>query len=253
MIYYCSKLKKWRFEDLLKSIRYTLEEFKTAVQKAKNFTEVVKNLSITASGASFKTIKKHIAYYNISIEHFTYDSQFVKEKTPLSKVLVENSSYGRANIKKRLLKDGLKNEQCEICSQPNEWNGKHLIMILDHINGVYNDNRLENLRMVCPNCNYQLETTAARKNKKPREVCPCGKNASSVKGKYCSRKCYVKFGDNYKPNPTKHKVEHPTYEELMRLVKEFPMTKIGEMFGVTDNSVRAWIKRYEKHINLQST
>jgi len=49
--------------------------------------------------------------------------------------------------------------ECSICGQEPFWNGKELTLILDHINGVHTDDRLENLRWVCPNCNYQLDTT----------------------------------------------------------------------------------------------
>ena len=55
-------------------------------------------------------------------------------------------------------KEGIKKRKCELCGQGEEWNGKHMSLILDHINGNPNDNRLENLQIVCPNCNATLPT-----------------------------------------------------------------------------------------------
>lgn len=82
----------------------------------------------------------------------------------MDKILIENSSYNRSSLKERLYKEGLKERKCEFCGQDENWNGKHMSLILDHINGIYNDNRLENLRIVCPNCNATLETHWKKKD-----------------------------------------------------------------------------------------
>jgi len=76
----------------------------------------------------------------------------------MSDILVENSTFSRVHLKDRLFKEGLKLNICEMCGQNGEWMGKKMTLILDHINGVNNDNRLENLRIVCPNCNATLDT-----------------------------------------------------------------------------------------------
>lgn len=81
---------------------------------------------------------------------------------PLEEVLVENSTYSRYNLKKRLLKAGFMPYVCGECGRGPEWNGKPLTLVLDHKNGVNNDNRAENLRYLCPNCNSQMPTFAGR-------------------------------------------------------------------------------------------
>ena len=75
------------------------------------------------------------------------------------------STYGRQHIKRRLLAEGLKEPRCELCGQGEIWQGKPMSMILDHINGVRDDHRLENLRMVCPNCAATLDTHCGRRNR----------------------------------------------------------------------------------------
>src|SRR6266511_923986 len=82
--------------------------------------------------------------------------------TPLEEVLVENSTYSRFHLKRRLLASGTLKNECAVCGQGQVWMGQPLAMVLDHINGVPNDNRLENLRMLCPNCNSQTATYCAK-------------------------------------------------------------------------------------------
>lgn len=86
-------------------------------------------------------------------------------KYPLDKVLVENSTYARQHIKRRILQNDLIEYKCSCCGIGPIWNNKPMVLILDHINGINNDNRLENLRFVCSNCDSQLATYKS-KNKK---------------------------------------------------------------------------------------
>ena len=81
-------------------------------------------------------------------------------------VFVENSTYARHRLKKRIYDDDLLDTtKCACCGQPPYWNGKELIFILDHINGINNDNRIENLRLICSNCDSQLPTYKSRNRK----------------------------------------------------------------------------------------
>lgn len=81
-------------------------------------------------------------------------------------VFVLNSTYARHNIKNRILKEKMIPYTCSICEIGPEWMGKPMTLILDHINGINNDNRLENLRFVCSNCDCQLDTYKSRNIKK---------------------------------------------------------------------------------------
>lgn len=65
--------------------------------------------------------------------------------------------YPTIRLKKRLVKAGMLNECCATCGI-HEWLGKKLVLDLDHINGVRSDHRLENLRLLCPNCHSQTPT-----------------------------------------------------------------------------------------------
>ncbi len=84
------------------------------------------------------------------------------EKRRDEDVFVEHSTYARHLIKDRILKQQLIPYVCSCCGIGPEWCGKPMPLILDHINGINNDNRLENLRFVCSNCDSQLDTYKSR-------------------------------------------------------------------------------------------
>lgn len=86
--------------------------------------------------------------------------------------LVPNSNTNRGHLKKLLIRKGLLRNECYICGQAPEWNGKELVMVIDHINGIHNDNRLENLRLLCPNCNSQTDTFSGRLRKYKNKEAP---------------------------------------------------------------------------------
>ena len=98
----------------------------------------------------------------------------------------------RKDVKRRALKLGLLKEECAICGRGPEWRSMRLVLVLDHINGVNNDNRIENLRLVCPNCNSQLPTFSGRNIAKKEKVekfcldCERAIQKWSVRCKSCS-------------------------------------------------------------------
>ena len=91
-------------------------------------------------------------------------------RIPNEKLFVENSSYKNySRLKIRIIQEKLIPYECAICKNKGEWKKKNLSLVLDHINGVKKDNRLENLRFVCPNCDSQLPTFKSKNIKYQRD------------------------------------------------------------------------------------
>ena len=84
-----------------------------------------------------------------------------KSLTPNSVMFTEKSYYSNEIIKQRIVKDNLLNYCCSKCGI-DSWQGETIVLDLDHINGDNTDNRLGNLRYLCPNCHSQTDTYKGR-------------------------------------------------------------------------------------------
>jgi len=170
------KAKRLDLKSGKNSFKYSKEFIEPIVKTSKNIKEVLEKMGLRAAGGNYQVINKYIKQHDINIEHFV---EFKKNsliklhnltKQKLSDILTINSTFCRTHLKERLYSEGLKKRECEInnCGQGEEWNGKKMSLILDHKNGIHNDNRIENLRIVCPNCNATLDTHAGKNNKKKK-------------------------------------------------------------------------------------
>lgn len=205
-------------------------------------------------------MKKYAALWGIPTEHFDPYAEVMekirKPKRDLSEILVEKSTYSRSNLKARLYHEGLKQPICELCGQGELWRGETIGLILDHINGVRDDHRLENLRIVCPNCAATLHTHCGRAKKSPppfRNCLRCGTlfRAKYRRQKFCSRYCGIRRTRGIGrlegvARPETRKVERPPYEQLTAEIEATSYAAVGRMYGVSDNAVRKWVRFYER-------
>ena len=139
--------------------KYTKEELKKIVDESCCLREVVKKIGYKCdSGNNNDTVKRRLKKYNISTNHFSYQKPQIRNE---NNIFCKNSTVSQATLRRWHIKQS-DNSKCSICGQNIIWNGKQLTMILDHINGDKHDNRLHNLRWICPNCDSQLPTYAGR-------------------------------------------------------------------------------------------
>jgi hypothetical protein len=246
-----------------KLLSYTEGEARAAIAVSKSWAESLRRLGLCGTGGAWRVLKKYAEIWGISTDHFDPDASRLanlkRRQRPLSEVLVRNSSYPRKNVKRRLLAEGLKEPQCELCSQGEIWRGRPMSMILDHINGVRDDHRLENLRMVCPNCAATLDTHCGRRNRIERVKRPCRRCSKQfvpayADQRYCSRVCGVRWDRSAwrgKPQPKARKVDRPPYEQLLEEIEATSYLAVGRKYGVSDNAVRKWVRWYERQIQRE--
>ena len=204
---------------------------------------------------NYRTVQRWASRWGIPTDHFDPNAgkaeAGLRRRIPLAQVLTEHSSYPRGHLKRRLLEAGLKLPICELCGQGGIWKGKRMSLVLDHINGVSNDHRLENLRMVCPNCAATLETHCGRNL--PRErICPSCKQPFEPKTRltrYCSQACWGKAAaDLYRgtTHPETRRVERPSHDQLKADLGSMSFLAVGRKYGVSDNAIRKWLRWYER-------
>ena len=133
------------------------EQFIDLVKSSLNILEVLFKLGYSTKGNSwgYSQVKRRMLELNLSGKDFRGKSAVISnlsiKKIDPEKLLCKNSKHTRAVLRRYIISNKLIPYKCSICGIT-EWNGKTLSLELDHINGINNDNRLENLRFLCPNC-----------------------------------------------------------------------------------------------------
>jgi len=131
--------------------------------------QVVAMLGLSPKGAgNWATVRHHMERLELSTTHWVpagWASVNFQNERPLAEILVAGSTYRTGHLRERLFRSGLKERKCESCGLA-EWMGEPITLELDHINGVPSDHRIENLRVLCPNCHALTPTWRGRRNKK---------------------------------------------------------------------------------------
>ncbi len=153
----------------MKKRSWTPEQLLDAVKNSYSLRQVIAKLGLIEAGGNYQQIKKYILEYGFDSSHFRGKlwskglKGIGKPRIPLERVLVRNSTFQSFKLKQRLFAAGLKERKCEECGWARYSESGHLPLELDHINGDSHDNRIKNLRVLCPNC-HSLKPTHRGRN-----------------------------------------------------------------------------------------
>lgn len=220
-------------------------------------------------GVKYETLKKYLKEFGINYEGNPNRRGIphLESREVLLKYLSNQKTISASALRKKIIEEGLKEEKCEHCGL-SEWMGEKIPLELHHINMNHNDNSIENLQILCPNCHSlvhkntkntlqnKIDTTfltvclsekkditnIEKKPKKRKYIAPpryckhCGKQLASKQKKFCSQECF-----------NLNKAKRPSAIELIEKYREFGgnKTKLGELYGVSDKAVKKWLRLYK--------
>lgn len=240
-------------------LSYTEADFRTAVASNRSISATLRALGTTTTGGAYTSFHRSVARWDVDTTHFTGQAgnrgRAFPPKRPTSDYLIKSdgahSVYAHSTfLRRRLLRDGLLTNRCALCAQEPEWNNMPLVLQLDHINGMSWDNRLENLRILCPNCHsqqatsrgYRFTTSSPARVKKPprphtpkRASCACGRRIS-VTATRC-KPCAGRYRESCK-------IDWLPTTVLLDLLTESTYVAVARQLGVSDNALRKRIRNH---------
>ncbi|MFI6649854.1 HNH endonuclease [Streptomyces sp. NPDC050529] len=156
--------------------RWTKEVLEPAVAASKSVHEVLRRLGLELVGGHHTNISRRIKAYGLDTSHFAQPSPSgikQRRRTPQELLVKDESPHARripgARLKAAMLASGVA-DRCAACAAEPTWRGLPLPLEVDHINGIWRDNRPENLRLLCPNCHSATDTYRGRGKKRRAEA-----------------------------------------------------------------------------------
>lgn len=229
--------------------KYTELEINKILNESNSFREFLIKIGSSFSGSTaYISIKKQLKEMGINIPIFEDNKKYIiKKKKDDEEIFVENSKFNRSHLKDRIIKNRMIEYVCLKCGNNGSWMEECISLQLEHKNGISNDNRIDNLCFLCPNCHSQTKTYSGKKNKKIEKNIKKYKN----KDKFCE--CGNKMGSGSQrcfkcAMSSIRKIERPKYEQLSLDIFEIGYRATGRKYGVSDNTIRKWIKYYEKKV-----
>ncbi len=236
--------------------KHSKDDIEHIVKSSFSKIDVIRKIGGTNGGGWYRYVSKLIGRYNIDTSHFCGSTAFLLKphrvkRTDLSDMLIENNfKHTGSDIRKRLVADGIIENKCVKCGCDGNWMGEKITLQLDHINGVHTDCRLDNLRILCPNCHAATPTHSMAKGYKKRDckdyktrTCQCGKaiDKSSKSCVDCFRKrkeLSINTFQEKQVAPRKSKIGISDDEFKAKLDElNWNMSAVAKFYGVSDKAI----------------
>lgn len=218
-------------------IKYTKEILEDVVKKSISVTDVLKYFGLKRAGGTHNHISKKIKDFNIDTSHFRrFHLEGGFNKKTYREILILRT-YGQrtaTHLLVRSLKEAGIEYKCSNikCDILDTWNDKKIVLQVDHINRNWLDNRIENLKFLCPNCHSQTRTFGGKKFTDSK--CINCKTIIYRTSKRC-RKCANR--------KRKSKIEWPSTEYILKELENISYVELAKKLKVSDNAIRKRLKR----------
>ena len=222
--------------------KYTKDFLQPIVSECKSVNELLTRIGLSHTGGNFAHMYKVLKREKVDISTFRGQAWRKGKSFPgkyhISVYLNNEKGISSSYLKQRLLKEKYFENKCYSCNNT-EWMGYPIQLELHHKDNNHENNSLDNLTILCPNCHalvHKLDRNSHHKIRKFSKVSknPRFKNPESKDGRA-------------KPRFDLRKCKRPGYSQLLIEVNDLGYTNTGKKYGVSDNAIRKWLKIYEKY------
>ena len=219
----------------------TKEEIENVVKQCYSYADVCRMLGWKPIGGNYRIVHKYIEKYGIDTSHFDQTKSSKRKniyeitEKPCSYYFENNIAINGSILLKKLIKEGFKENKCECCGNT-EWLNEPIPLELHHIDGNHANNKLENIKLLCPNCHTKTENFRGKKNKVEHYCKICGRQITKWSKKILCQECAHNEQKRNKWNK----------EQLIEDIKNLHTnTAIAKKYNVSDNTIAKWRRIFE--------